>query len=177
MSSKITIVSGTNRPDSVSIQIAKFYQQKLRERNHESIIIDLKELPEDYIISALYDNAGTHSSFNAIRDVMANTEKMIFIVPEYNGSFPGVLKAFIDGLKFPQTFKGKKGALVGISSGIQGGVLALSHLTDILNYCGMHVLAQKPKLYKIEDHFVDGILKNAQFEKHINLQLDQFLAF
>ena len=40
----------------------------------------------------------------------------------------------------------KKAALVGISSGVQGAGLALSHLTDIFNYCGMHVLAQKPKL-------------------------------
>ena len=70
-------------------------------------------------------------------------DKFVFVVPEYNGSFPGVFKAFVDGLKYPASFKDKKCALVGISSGTQGGALALSHLTDIFNYLGMNVLALK----------------------------------
>ena len=71
---------------------------------------------------------------------------------EYNGSFPGVLKTFIDGLAFPDTFEPKKCALVGLLSGVQGGGLALSHLTDIFNYCGMYVLALKPKLAQISQN-------------------------
>ena len=77
-------------------------------------------------------------------------EKFVFITPEYNGSFPGVLKAFIDGMRFPGTFEGKKCALVGISAGTQGGALAMSHLTDIFNYLGMTVLANKPRLPLLE---------------------------
>ena len=66
--------------------------------------------------------------------------------------------------------------MVGLSSGIQGGGLALSHLTDIFNYCGMHVLAQKPKLLHIEKNieennklgeFYRGLLKE-QAELLIN---------
>jgi len=83
---------------------------------------------------------------------MLETEKFVFIVPEYNGSFPGVLKTFIDGLAFPATFNNKKCALVGISSGVLGAGMALSHLTDIFNYCGMNVLALKPKLANIKDN-------------------------
>ena len=42
---------------------------------------------------------------------MSQSEKFVFIVPEYNGSFPGVLKTFIDGLAFPDTFEQKKNVL------------------------------------------------------------------
>lgn len=146
----IQIICGTNRNDSISKKISAIYQQILNELGNKSNIIDLSKLPDDFAFSALYHNAGKNQEFNVFRETMVEAEKFVFIVPEYNGSFPGVLKTFIDGLIFPDTFKNKKAALVGLSSGIQGAGLALSHLTDIFNYCGMHVLAQKPKLMHIE---------------------------
>ena len=66
--------------------------------------------------------------------------KLVIIVPEYNASFPGVLKAFIDGLTYPGGIQGKKAALVGLSGGGQGGLLAMTHLTDVLMYLGTTVL-------------------------------------
>ena len=41
-------------------------------------------------------------------------------MPQYNGSFPGVFKAFIDGYAYPNVFKGDKAALVGVSKGFRG---------------------------------------------------------
>lgn len=147
----IRIISSTNRSGAVTYKVCQHYQALLSDLGAESEIIDLAELPGDFIASALYENGGKNESFNPIRNKMKDTQKFVFITPEYNGSFPGVLKAFIDGLEFPATFSGKKAALVGISSGVQGAVLAMSHLTDIFNYCGTNVLAQKPKLARIEN--------------------------
>ena len=172
----IQIICGTNRIDSVSKLISQTYQSILEELGYESNVIDLCDLPNDFAFSALYDNAGKNEAFNPFREQMLKAQKYVFVVPEYNGSFPGTLKTFIDGLIFPHTFKNKKAALVGLSSGIQGGGLALSHLTDIFNYCGMHVLAQKPKLLHIEKNieennklgeFYRGLLKE-QAELLIN---------
>jgi len=154
----ITLICGTNRKNSMSKMIALLYKDILKEMDMNSQILNLEDLPEDFTTSALYENAGMDESFNTFRNLMKNTQKMVFIVPEYNGSFPGVLKAFIDGLIFPDTFTDKKCALVGISSGIQGAGLALSHLTDIFNYCGMNVLAQKPKLSRIEENLTENNL-------------------
>lgn len=146
----ITIISGTNRNDAVSQRISRIYQKLLNAHNAENEIIDLNDLPSDFAFSALYDKSGKNEVFNIFRDKMKNSDKFVFIVPEYNGSFPGVLKMFIDGLEFPKTFMNKKCALVGLSSGVQGGDLALSHLTDIFNYCGMYIIPLKPKLAQIE---------------------------
>ena len=172
----ITIISGTNRTDAVSPKISTIYQALLAERGHEAEIIDLKDLPLDFTSTALYENSGKNEEFNAFRELMLASDKFVFIVPEYNGSLPGVLKAFIDGLKFPVTFKNKKAALVGVSSGIQGGGLALSHLTDILNYCGTHVLAQKPKLFHIEKNF-DGEKLSELYESLLEQQVEAFVKF
>lgn len=173
----ITIISGTNRKKAKSRQVANYYQQKLKALGEESQIIDLALLPEDFVVSALYENSGKNEDFNIYREKIKESEKYIFVVPEYNGSFPGVLKAFIDGLQYPHSFRDKKCALVGLSSGVQGGGIAMSHLTDILNYLGMHVLALKPKLAHIEKHFEGGAVTNEFYNELIDEQLRQFIAF
>jgi len=142
-----------------------------------SEVIDLRDLPKDYLSSALYENSGNNSDFNLIREKMIQAQKFVFILPEYNGSFPGVLKAFIDGLEFPRTFTGKKCALVGVSTGMLGSSHAMSHLTDILNYCGTHVLARKPRLTKITDFLTDGILNNDAYRSQLQKQIRELINF
>ncbi len=174
---KYVIVCGTNRKDSVSFQIAQIYRELLSELGQESELIDLKDVPADFAYTALYENAGKHPEFNTFRETMGNADKFVFIVPEYNGSFPGILKTFIDGLKYPTTFRDKKCALVGLSSGIQGAGLALSHLTDIFHYCGMTVMALKPKLSHIDTHFEDGRIVNKLYRDLLRQQAGKLISF
>ncbi|MDQ3394310.1 MAG: NAD(P)H-dependent oxidoreductase [Bacteroidota bacterium] len=173
----ISIIVGTNRPNSFSRVFAQYYHELLTSRGIVSNILDLHDLPDDFTTSALYEKSGKNGQFNKLQELIEQSQKLVFVVPEYNGSFPGVLKAFIDGLKYPHSFSGKKCALVGLSSGGQGGGLALSHLTDILNYMGMHVLALKPKLSRIEENWGDNLLRNNQYQRVIERQIDQLLEF
>lgn len=177
MSDNIYIISGTNRQQAISIKVANVYQQEFKALGVEAEIIDLRKLPADYLFSGLYENAGKSEVTIDFRKKMKEGAKFVFVTAEYNGSFPGVLKAFIDGLEFPDSFTNKKCALVGVSAGEQGAVLAMSHLTDILNYCGAHVLAKKPKLASIGANMQDGIITNERYMKHIKLQVQQLLEF
>ena len=142
----ITILAGTNRPNSRARRIAAFYQTMLTELGAESQILDLAELPADFTATALYGNAGTNPAFNRLAQMLDAGPRLVVIAPEYNGSFPGVLKTFIDGLPYPGGIRGKTAALVGLSSGGQGGLLAMTHLTDILMYLGTAVLPQRVRL-------------------------------
>ncbi|MCF6352071.1 MAG: NAD(P)H-dependent oxidoreductase [Cyclobacteriaceae bacterium] len=177
MKNKVYIISGTNRQQAVSLQVAKVYQKEFDELGVKAEIIDLQKLPADYLFSGLYENAGKGDVSVDFRAKMKEGKKFVFVIAEYNGSFPGVLKAFIDGLEFPDSFTNKKCALVGLSAGEQGAVLAMSHLTDILNYCGAHVLAKKPKLASIGANMQNGIITNERYIKHIKLQVQQLLDF
>lgn len=168
----ILIISGTNRSNSLSFKISKYYQGLLKKVGLNSEIIDLWSLPEDFIVSALYENSGKNEEFNIYRKKIKDAQKMVFIVPEYNGSFPGVLKAFIDGMEYPNAFRNKIGGLVGLSSGVQGGGLALSHLTDIFNYCGMTIVAVKPKLARIEKHFDGEKITNDLYNELLEEQIE-----
>ena len=173
----ITIVSGTNRPESKSREVADFYQQLLLRHDTESRILDLMDLPADFIVSALYHNSGKNEQFNALRAIMETSEKFVFIVPEYNNSYPGVLKAFIDGLSYPNALAHKKCALVGISDGVQGNALGLSHLTDVFNYLGMHVLAQKVRIPFMKKNFLDGSIQDSFINQLVHDQARLLLQF
>lgn len=173
----ITIVVSTNRNDSTSEIVAEYYQKVLLNKQVQAEIINLKNLPPDFIVSALYENEGKNPVFNALREKVLTAEKLIFIVPEYNGSFPGVLKAFIDGMPYPNAFMDKKIALVGLSAGVQGGALALSHLNDIFSYLNAHVLGYKVKLIQIEKNMKDEKIINNFYLQLIDNQIEKFINF
>jgi NAD(P)H-dependent FMN reductase len=173
----ITVVSSTNRKKSVTLKLAQFYRDILLQEGAQAQLIDLTLLPEDFVFSALYENRSKNEQFNTFIEKVNTSEKFLFIVPEYNGSFPGVLKAFIDGLEFPSAFRGKKCAMVGISSGSQGASLAMSHLTDILNYLGMHVLATKPRLADIDNLFTNHTITDKRILDMLHKQAQALIDF
>ena len=173
----ITIVVGTNRRDSISQQIGVQYSEILKEYNIDVKVLNLIDLPSDFIKSALYENIGKNEEFNTIRELMNQSQKFVFVIPEYNGSFPGVLKSFIDGLDRSKALVEKKCALIGLSAGDQGAGLALSHFTDILNYCGTNVLAYKLRLPKIGDSMTDNKITNDQYLSKIQKQAQKLIKF
>ena len=174
----ITLLIGTNRPGSRAGQLARLYATLLTELGAEFQFLDLTALPADFTTSALYKNAGQHPDFNALAGIVGTSDRVVIFVPEYNGSFPGVLKAFIDGLPYPGGLRGKKAALVGLSDGGQGAGPALSHLTDVLMYLGTAVLPQRVRLPFIgKDLRPDGTLANPLSHQLLREQAAALLAF
>ena len=174
---KITVISGTNRENSLTESIATYYSLRLRKKGYDNQLLKLVDLPSDFTVSALYKNNGKNKAFNRFREIIKASEKLVFIVPEYNSSFPGVLKAFIDGLEFPVSFEKKKCALVGVSQGIRGGILGLSHLTDIFNHLGMYVYPLKPYLSKIPGNKIASVLENELYEQLLEEQIEGFIHY
>lgn len=137
----ITLIAGTNRKNNVSLQVAKEYSSLLTDQKIENQVFDLSELPNDFIFSALYGEQNT--DFNQLLEQKIYKSSAIVIVsPEYNGSYPGVLKAFIDGWDRKQLNE-QKVALVGVASGRQGNSRGMDHLTNVLNYLELNVIPFK----------------------------------
>jgi chromate reductase len=173
----ISIISSTNRQDSRTIKVARFYKELLDSKGVETQIIDLALLPPDFAFSALYHNQGKNELFNLFIKQVNESKKFVFIVPEYNGSFPGILKTFIDGMEYPAGFRDKKCAMLGISAGSQGSSLALSHLTDIFNYMNMYVLPSKPRLARLDTVFEDGKITDRFLADLVNKQAQDLIDF
>jgi NAD(P)H-dependent FMN reductase len=171
---QFTIITGTNRPNSNSEKIAEVYASLLHNAGGEGRILRLTELPRDFVFTDMWDERS--SQMQAIIDeYMVPANKYIFIVPEYNGGFPGVLKAFIDCVP-PKTFQGKKAGLVGLSSGKAGGLRPMDQLSNVMNYLKVSVLYAKPKLSEIEMLLSDNRLNderaNELLRQHVQLMLE-----
>jgi len=171
------LVVGTNRPNSSSHKLARYYQQALETRGVSSDILALADLPPDFAFSALYQNAGKHPEFNVYQEKIDGGNKFVFFVPEYNHSFPGALKTFLDGLRYPDTFQGKKVALVGLSAGMLGNAVGLSHLSDILSYMGADVLGLRLKFGQFYQHFDGQKITFPVYQQFLDKQIDQFIAW
>lgn len=172
----ITIISSTNRPGSSTLKLAHVYQQKLREKGVEAGILSLAQLPPNIIETDLYNKRS--AAFESIQQVVTNTDKFIFLIPEYNGSFPGVLKVFIDACSFPESFYDKKAALVGLSSGKYGNIRGVDHFTGVCHYLHLNIMALKLHIAAIHKEFDENEhLFKPDTIKFVNEQIDKIIKF
>jgi NAD(P)H-dependent FMN reductase len=163
-----TIISGTNRPGSHSEKVAIEYQKILKNKDINATLFSLKGLN---VLQRSPEYVKVES------EILIPTQKFIFIIPEYNGSYPGVLKAMIDNSDVKKTWNYKKALLTGVATGRAGNLRGMDHLADTLHYMKMNVFYNKLPISVI-DKIMDreGHLDNATL-KAINNQLDEFIEF
>jgi NAD(P)H-dependent FMN reductase len=176
----ICVISGTNRPNSKTKSIARYIHSYLTENQEEEVIfLDLSTLTSDTISDVMYREDGQSPTISKIQDdVIIPCDRWVIVSPEYNGSFAGILKLFIDALsvrRYAETFAGKHVALVGTSSGRAGNLRGLEHLTGLLNYLKIHVYPDKLPISNIESVLSDGIIKDEETKKSIRDLMDGFL--
>lgn len=163
-----TIISGTNRQESHTEEVANEYQRLLSAKGINAGIFSLKDI----------DPINRNEGFKKMEsDILIPSSKFIFIIPEYNGSYPGVLKTMIDYSDIRKTWHFKKALLTGVATGRAGNLRGMDHLADTLHYLKMNV-----HYNKLPISMVDKVLNpNGQFEVAteavINSQLDEYIKF
>jgi NAD(P)H-dependent FMN reductase len=172
----ITVISGTNRPGSNTRKIAVLIEDMIRETGHEVALLDLHAIPDDVFASSSY--ASKPDSFAVFQDQILAAEGVLTVVPEYNGSFPGVLKYFIDMLRFPESLYEMPAAFIGISSGRWGGLRAVEHLEMVFQYRHAHLFGRRcfiPGVGRILDE--NGQLTDSDVEARLQRTAADFARF
>ncbi|MGB1039717.1 MAG: NADPH-dependent FMN reductase [Flavobacteriales bacterium] len=169
----ITIIAGTNRLKSNSLNVAKSYQRILNEKGLESQIFDLSTLNPSFLLEDMYGNR-TEGTQQIIDKFILPIKHFVFAIPEYNGTYPGVLKLFIDGMS-PEFFHNKSACLVGVATGRAGNLRGLDAFTHVLNHIKMEVLGNKVLLSQVYALLDDeGYLKDEKTIEIIENQIDTF---
>lgn len=166
----ITVISCTNRPQSNTIKVAKHYVQLMEEQGVSPKFLSFEDLPHDIAFSELFRRR-TDNFQQLLNEFIISAQKFVFIAPEYNGSYPGILKVFLDAVP-PELNRGKKAALIGTAGGRAGNLRGMDHLTDVLHYLHIHVHPNKLPISgitnlldeegRIKDEYTIGVL-----EKHV----------
>ena len=164
-----TIISGTNRINSHSEKVAKLYQTILKEKGIDAAIFSLIDI----------DVLNRSEKFEEVeKELMIPSEKFIFIIPEYNGTFPGVLKAMIDITDVKKVWWGKKALLTGVSTGRAGNLRGMDQLTGSLNHMKVIVHHNKLPLSTIDKMMdADGNITKPDALQSIEQQLSEFIKF
>ncbi len=160
----ITIIKGTNRKESTTSRVASALQTLIENRGLEACILDLADLPANFFQPTMYD-VRSKEFLNFIDGPIAHSNRFIFVIPEYNGSYPGVLKLFLDALPV-ELLRGKHSSIIGLADGHAGNIRGQEHLTGVLHHLKMHVHYHKPKLSGITKAFdAEGNLVNEAYRK------------
>src|SRR5258707_11776946 len=145
----LTLIVGTNRPGSHPRKVARQVEEIYRELNVPLEVVDLAELPAEIFSPASYSQKPP--SFSRFSAAILNSTGLIVVTPEYNGSVPGVLKYFIDMLKFPESFEGRPVCFVGLAAGMWGALRPIEQLQAIFGYRNAHLYPERVFLPKIND--------------------------
>lgn len=172
----ITVICGTHRPQNITQKIVDQYCALLKENEVSSELFQLAELPADFVVSDSFGKRN-EATDRILQEKLIPAEKLIIVSPEYNGSYPGVLKAFLDGVP-PKLWKGKKVALVGVAAGRAGNLRGMDHLTHVLHYLRMEVFSYKIPISKVDGLLNEnGVLDDQQTLALMKDQLEEFLKF
>lgn len=171
----ITIIAGTNRNGSKSKKVADFYSKTMTDLGIENQVLDLKDLPNDFAFAQLGNQTEEYNKL--IDKYITKIDRMLIVIPEYNGGFPGVLKSFFDTVP-PKYVNNMRCALTGISSGHAGAARAIDSFSDILHYLKAEVYSNKPKFSGIENLLDDsGNFKNDRDISRIKEQIEGLVKF
>jgi NAD(P)H-dependent FMN reductase len=177
----IVIVQGSNRKGNLTRPFVEYAADYLNEKGEACVILDLEHLPSDVLHSEMYAEGEEHYFLDQAAAEMRKAGRWIFAFPEYNGSYPGGLKVFIDALSvrdYKTLFGGKTAGLIGTSSGRAGNLRGLDHFNGVLNHLGTTVMPQSLPMSMI-DALIDegGNLTNEAAQKSVSEFLDRFLAY
>lgn len=172
----ITLICGTNRLNSNTSKVVRHYQKILNALGEPFHVIYLEELDTDFVFNNEVFGVLPQSFKTLIQEKITPAQKFVFFLPEYNGGFPGVMKAFIDGIK-PMHFHGKKAAMVGVATGRAGNIRGMEHFTGILNYLKVTVLPNRLALAHFNDLQTDGKLTDSYTLDALERHAREVLAF
>lgn len=163
------ILSGTNRSDSNTRHIARYYQQVLAQKGVEAQLV---------LLEGMNVQERTPELEKLEAEWLIPSNRFIIIAPEYNGSFPGVLKAFIDQTNIKKVWWGKRALLTGVSTGRAGNLRGMEHLTGVLNYLKVVVHPNKLPI-SVVDRLLDEqkVVVDPATQQAIEHQIEEFLTF
>lgn len=172
----ILIIAGTNRPGSNARRLADVLAELYQKRNVAASVLSLIDLPAEAFVPEIY--AVKPPSVAALQQRVLDASGLHIVTPEYNGSFPGILKYFIDLLKFPESFDHKPVAFVGESSGAWGGLRAVEHLQGVFAYRNSHQYPPRVFINAVRTKFdAAGTFTDAELLARLDAQCAGFARF
>ncbi len=137
-------LSGSLRSGSINMALLRAAQAAAP----GDVAIEIYDYSDVPLYNGDVEAAGFPAAATRLKERVARADAILFAVPEYNYSFPGVLKNAIDWASRPygkSAWHGKPAAMMGGGGG-QGTSRAQYQLRQVLSGLDMHLLS-KPEIF------------------------------
>ncbi len=172
----ITLLVGTNRPGSNTRLVARQIEMLYAELQQPVRVLDLAQLPPEIFTPSAYGEKP--ASFAPFANAVLQASGLHVVTPEYNGSMPGVLKYFIDMLKFPESFDRRPVCFTGLAAGMWGALRPVEQLQQIFGYRNAYIYPERVFIAGIGNQLgADGRLKDAELAGRLRNQAAGFVEF
>jgi chromate reductase, NAD(P)H dehydrogenase (quinone) len=158
--SKVLVLAGSTRRDSLHRKLAPLVVDALRDAGLEATFADLRDYPMPLYEGDLEMTEGMPLAAKVLKDLAREADALVIASPEYNGSFPAVLKNAIDWISRPEpgerhlhVFAGKLAAILSASPGPGGGRRVLRQLRELLEMMRVTLIPQELSIPRAMDAF------------------------
>lgn len=173
----ITVISGTSRRGNNTSKIARHVAGLHEQAGEEVCLLDLCELPEEAFTPEIFgDKPVTLTA--SFTDKVLHADGLVVAIPEYNGSFPGVLKHFVDLLPFPEAFDCRPVAFIGLAAGYHGALRAVEHMQMVFAYRNAYLYNRRvfiPAVHKVLNE--EGAIIDEALLERLETQAGGFRSF
>ncbi|WP_114240076.1 NADPH-dependent FMN reductase [Dyella sp. C9] len=174
---RVAVLVGSLRKESLNHHLARAVERLApADFSFEHLRIDhLPLYNQDY-------DADYPPEYRQLKQQIESADALLFVTPEYNRSIPGVLKNAIDIASRPwgtNSFRGKPGAVIGISVGATGTALAQQHLRNVLSYLDVATEGQPEVFIQNKEGLFDaeGHIGNEGTQKFLQGFVDRYVAW
>ncbi|MEO0335934.1 MAG: NADPH-dependent FMN reductase [Pseudomonadota bacterium] len=169
------IICGTNRPGSRSLELCQLLKTRYEKQGEKAQILDLRDIELSQMDENPYGDQRPDSLVQAV-DRVNKARGLVVVCPEYNGSYPGVLKYFIDHWKYPESFESRPVCFVGLG-GRFGALRPVEHLQGVFGYRNAYIFPERVFLSNIWGILKDGQINDETMDQLLDQQTERFCRF
>src|SRR5919206_2342321 len=170
---KIALIVGSVRHDRQGIKVARWMEEKLKNRNHIVFFIDPIDLNLPLLDRMYKEMTNPEEKLIDLENRIKAAEGYLPITPEYNHSTSAAMKNTLD--YFLEEYYFKPSAIVSYSPGAFGGINAAQHLRHIFAELGAPSISSSFPISRVQDVFDEyGKLIDQRYDKRFIRFLGEF---
>ncbi|MFN1834583.1 NADPH-dependent FMN reductase [Balneola sp. MJW-20] len=173
---KIKVISSTDRPGSMARKVSDHVAELYQKEGADAEVICLRDFPLLDVVGGKYGKE--IPSVEAFNAKVLEADGLVFVIPEYNGSFPGILKVFIDYLPFPEAFEKMPMAFIGEAAGAFGALRSVEQFQMIANYRNALQFPERVFIQRVHKNFSEEEGLTDEFARSLlDSQVENFIKF
>jgi azobenzene reductase len=172
---KIAIINGSRRKGRFSVHVSEYILKSLKKDVGIDVkMLDIKEYDFPVMEERMRFLDKIPPGMEDFSQTMKEADGLIFVTPEYNGSYSGALKNTLD--YFKSEYDNKPMGLVTVSDGKMGGANAMHHLQAWAIHVKGIVSPHKLYVSNVGQKFnQNGELLDESFSSSVDRFLEKYL--